>query len=185
MQAAIVRAPATVEPWGRRCQRSSVAGLTGNPAQAARGSERLSAASSPGQPASASADEPADAASRVHGAAPESRAPSSDAAAPAAKRARTGSARRDTRTTNARSPSLGHDSNSAEPSEIAVRGGPSRSASTRRRVPWRGTGAVSPPGRDNSEKPPRIRDRLCVALRFRAAGSPAGTESGRRLERER
>jgi hypothetical protein len=56
------------------------------------------------QPASASAAELADGASRVHGAAPRFRAPSSDAGAPTARRARTDSVRRDTRTTRASSP---------------------------------------------------------------------------------
>src|SRR6266480_6072276 len=71
------------------------------------------------QPASASAAELADGPSGVDGAAPRSRAPSSDAAAPAARRARTDSGRRDTPTTKASSPPLGHDSESAEPSQVA------------------------------------------------------------------
>src|SRR5262249_18314000 len=71
------------------------------------------------QPASASAAELGDGASRVDGAAPRSRAPSSNAAAPAARRARTDSGRRDTPTTRASRPPLGHDSKSAEPSQAA------------------------------------------------------------------
>jgi hypothetical protein len=78
--------------------------------EACAGGPRQRAGSAPpatrDQPASASAVPPAGAGSPTRGAGRGSPTPSSDAAAPATTRERTGSARRDTRTTRASSPPL-------------------------------------------------------------------------------
>src|SRR6266536_5781760 len=88
-----------------RCQRSSVSGLNVKTVQAGRGSERGSAIPTVrDQLVSASAARPVGEGSPAHGGGPGSPTPSSDAAAPAATPARTGSARRDTQTTRASSP---------------------------------------------------------------------------------
>src|SRR6266540_3116290 len=84
-----------------RCQRSSVSGLNEKLVHAVWWSERLSVARS---------------ARPARGGERESPTSSSDVGVPAATPARTGSGQRDTRTTRAISPSLGHGK-SAEPSE--------------------------------------------------------------------
>jgi type IV secretory pathway TrbL component len=87
-----------------RCQRSSVSGLNGKAAQAARGSERLSAASSARSLVSDAASRAVGGESPAHGGGRGSPTPLSDAAAPAATPAQTGSAQRDTEATRASTP---------------------------------------------------------------------------------
>ena len=101
-----------------RCQRSSVSGLNGKarpggPGQRAA-QRRQQRTISPRQPRPRP---PAGAGSPAHGGGRGSPTPSSDAAAPAATPARTGSARRDTQTTRASSPPS-TTTTSAEPTEL-------------------------------------------------------------------